>query len=151
MRSFLRSEISSILQTALRNTKIIHGDINLNSLKCRKIDGKIYGVLIDYDLSEQGPNLKQRMGTMPYMAVDLLEPTPTKHLYRYDLESLFYVFAVLVTRYDRGEVIENPPLQNWFELPPSSLRPKKVPSCANFQHSLHPPLKTWRTFCSVWG
>jgi hypothetical protein len=66
------------------------------------------------------------MGTMPYMAVDLLEPTPTKHLYRYDLESLFYVFAVLVTRYDRGEVIENPPLQNWFELPPSSLRPKKV-------------------------
>jgi hypothetical protein len=114
------------------HTKLMHGDINLNSLKCRKVDGKIHGVLIDYDLSlffknlEQGPNSKQRIGTMPYMAVDLLEPTPTKHLYRYDLESLFYVFAVLVTRYDRGEVIEDPPLQNWFELPPSSLRPKKV-------------------------
>lgn len=37
-----------------------------------------------------------------------------KHLYRHDLESLFYAIVFLVSRYDEGQEIENPPLQRWF-------------------------------------
>jgi hypothetical protein len=77
------------------------------------------------------------MGTMPYMAIDLLKPIPTKHLYRHDLESLFYVIFVLVTRYDASEEIEDPPLQAWFELPPKLLQPVKVSFLSEF-----PPLPT---------
>jgi serine/threonine protein kinase len=114
------------------HAELIHRDISLNNLMYRKADGRICGVLIDYDLSlcfaksKQGRSTKQRMGTRPYMAIDLLQRTPTKHLYRHDLESLFYVIVVLVTRYDGGKEIKNPPFQTWFELPPRSLREKKV-------------------------
>jgi hypothetical protein len=60
------------------------------------------------------------------MAIDLLQPASTKHLYRHDLESLFYVIVIFVTRYHGGEKIKNPPLQTWFELPPKSLLHAKL-------------------------
>jgi hypothetical protein len=119
---------SSAYRLLYEHTKVIHGDISLHSLKYRKADGEIYGVLIDYDLplffknSKQGPSTKQQMGTMSYMALDLILPTLTKRLYRHDLESLFYVIVVLVTRYDGGEEIEDPPFQDWFEPEPEWLR-----------------------------
>lgn len=50
------------------------------------------------------------------MAMDLLQPNPTKHLYRHDLESLFYVIVMLTTGYDEGKKVKNPPLASWFEL-----------------------------------
>jgi hypothetical protein len=59
------------------------------------------------------------------MAIDLLDPTPTTHLYRHDLESIFYVIVVLVTRYNEGKEINNPPLQNWFQLSPMALQAVK--------------------------
>ncbi|KAF8153391.1 hypothetical protein B0H34DRAFT_103880 [Crassisporium funariophilum] len=114
------------------HAELIHRDISLNNLMYREVDGRICGVLSDYDLSlffrkpKPGPSSKQRTGTRPYMAIELLLPTPTKHLYRHDLESLYYVIFVLVTRYDGGEPIKNPPLQDWFELPPESLRQVKL-------------------------
>ncbi|KAF8184764.1 hypothetical protein BJ912DRAFT_1060749 [Pholiota molesta] len=113
------------------HAELKHRDISLNNLMYRKVDGRICGVLIDYDLSlffnkrKPGPSSKQRMGSRPYMAIDLLQPTPTKHLYRHDLESLFYGIVVLVTRYDGGKEINNPPFQDWFELSRRSLRREK--------------------------
>ncbi|KAJ7229860.1 hypothetical protein GGX14DRAFT_581489 [Mycena pura] len=77
----------------------MHRDISRNNLMYRKIDGKVYGVLNDFDLSvlwnkEPRSTSKQRIGTEPYMAVDLLVVgPPPPHLYRFDLESLFYVVA----------------------------------------------------------
>ncbi|KAJ7287203.1 hypothetical protein C8J57DRAFT_1117037 [Mycena rebaudengoi] len=95
---------------------IMHRDISLNNLMFRKIDGKIYGVLNDFDLSvllnnEPRSTSKQRTGTEPYMAVDLLVTgrRPPPHLCRFDLESLFYVLAYVVCQYHHGKKIDNPP------------------------------------------
>ncbi|KAJ6572696.1 hypothetical protein DFH09DRAFT_891427, partial [Mycena vulgaris] len=57
---------------------IMHRDISRNNLMHRRIGGKIYGVLNDFDLSvvmgkEPRSTSKQRTGTEPYMAMDLLE------------------------------------------------------------------------------
>ena len=70
------------------------------------------------------------------MAIDLLRSEPTKHLYRHDLESLFYVIVVLTTRYHEGNEVpgnpkgkdwdESPPLQAWFSLGMEDLKEKKV-------------------------
>ncbi|KAF8900368.1 hypothetical protein CPB85DRAFT_1325700 [Mucidula mucida] len=64
--------------------------------------GRICGVLNDFDLSSfrdsTSPSSKQRTGTRPFMAREFhTNPeAPPAHLYRHDLESLFYVLFVLV-------------------------------------------------------
>ena len=68
---------------------------------------KIYGVLTDYDLSSWKEDLKkdyqstsqQRTGTPPYMAQEILQGTSTTHLYRHDIESLFYVMLLVMARH----------------------------------------------------
>ncbi|KAF8154851.1 hypothetical protein B0H34DRAFT_540338 [Crassisporium funariophilum] len=133
-------------QWLYEHAKLIHRDISLNNLMYRKVDGRICGVLSNYDLSlffnkpKPGPSSKQRTGTRPYMAIDLLRPTPTTHLYRHDLESLFYVIVIFVTRYHGGKEIKNPPLQTWFELSPEALGHAKL-TFLPFHCCLHSPLK----------
>ncbi len=64
--------------------------------------GRICGVLNDFDLSSfrdsTSPSSKQRTGTRPFMAREFHEnpQAPPVHLYRHDLESLFYVMFILV-------------------------------------------------------
>jgi hypothetical protein len=93
----------------------------------RRIDGKVYGILNDFDLSvvlgnEPRSTSKQRSGTEPYMAIDLLETDPPPpHVFRFDLESLFYVLVYVVGQYYQGKKIENPPFDNWDHLPTSVL------------------------------
>ncbi|KAJ7797936.1 hypothetical protein B0H14DRAFT_2530667 [Mycena olivaceomarginata] len=125
---------------------IMHRDISRNNLMYREIDGKIYGVLNDFDLSvlqdkELRSTSKQRTGTEPYMAGDLLVTgPPPPHLYRFDLESLFYVLAYVVCQYHDGKKIDNPPFDAWDHLPTTALRAKKsqflladmVPPTSNF-------------------
>jgi len=73
----------------------------------RLIDGKVYGVLTDYDLSswkiDMNSNYKttsqQRTGTPPYMAQELLQGTSPLHLYRHDVESLFNVMLLMAARH----------------------------------------------------
>jgi hypothetical protein len=106
----------------------------------KKGDGTICGVLSDYDLSlmlarqDRGPSSKQRMGTRPFMALDLLEPSPSKHLYhlyRHDLESLLYVIIVLMFRAQGEKLVEDekfknfPALKDWFTLAPAQLLKEK--------------------------
>jgi hypothetical protein len=85
---------------------------------CREKDGIIYGVLADFDLAvytiRAGPSSKQRTGTRPFMAIDLLEKDPPQHMYRHDLESIAYVFFWIILRYDNGSQIPKPPLQEWW-------------------------------------
>ncbi|KAF8184768.1 hypothetical protein BJ912DRAFT_494061 [Pholiota molesta] len=157
MRSSCDQRYLQIYRLLYAHTKIIHGDISLNSLMCRKVDGKIYGVLVDYDLwlfckkSKQGPSSRQRTGARPYMAIDLLQPAPTKHLYRHDLESLFYVIVIFVTRYHGGEKIKNPPLQAWFELPPKSLRHAKLTFLNELPLLPTSAFEILKSFWRIWG
>jgi hypothetical protein len=95
----------------------------------RKKDEKIFGVLNDYDLaifmSNETPSSKTRTGTKPFMAIDLLGKPTDLHRYRHDLESLFYVIVYVTSRYDGGQEIDDPPLQNWEELGEIQLKDAK--------------------------
>ncbi|KAJ7067150.1 hypothetical protein C8F01DRAFT_660666 [Mycena amicta] len=110
---------------------IMHRDISRNNLMYRKINGKIYGVLNDFDLAvfrndPQPSTSKQRTGTKPYMAADLLVlGPPPPHLYRFDLESLFYVFVHIVCQYHDGKKIDKPPFETWDHLSTTALSDKK--------------------------
>jgi hypothetical protein len=126
----------------------------------KKADKTICGVLSDYDLSVKldreydGPTSKQRTGTRPFMARDLLEPTPRKHLYRHDLESLFYVIVVLMYRSQdptlkrEDKKFENfPALIDWFTLAPAQLLKEKsyffstnLPGAPDAFKELYPPI-----------
>ncbi|KAF9789727.1 hypothetical protein BJ322DRAFT_1178609 [Thelephora terrestris] len=95
---------------------ILHRDPSPNNIMCRiseepdaegKPSRRVYGVLTDYDLSSWTKDLKkdysktsqQRTGTPPYMAHELLTGASATHLYRHDLESLFYVMLLTCGRH----------------------------------------------------
>ncbi len=67
----------------------------------------VCGVLNDMDLSfdlveDSKETLLLRTGTPPFMAIDLLREysLQPEHIYRHDLESLFYVMLTVFTRYE---------------------------------------------------
>ena len=102
------------------HANILHHDISLDNLMLRKEGGKVYGVLNDMDLAVSvdvtDPSSKQRTGTKPFMAIDLLRPDPPAHMYRHDLESMFYVLTwITLWRFHDGEEIADPPLQEWAD------------------------------------
>ncbi len=93
--------------------------------------GNVFGVLNDFDLSslipiEEATSLR-RTGTPPYMAFDLLkeEKDSGPHLYRHDLEALFYVMLMICCRhsiinepqpYGTSQLREIPTaFSKWFE------------------------------------
>ncbi|KAK0200837.1 hypothetical protein DFS33DRAFT_1507565 [Desarmillaria ectypa] len=86
---------------------IIHRDISTGNIMWRRtVDNHLRGVLNDFDLSsfrDDTTSLVQRTGTLPYMAYELLVDNengyPPKHLYRHDVESIFYVTLLLCCRY----------------------------------------------------
>ncbi|KAF8184763.1 hypothetical protein BJ912DRAFT_973931 [Pholiota molesta] len=71
-------EVFNCYRFQYKGTQIIHQDISPSNIMYWEDGKKKYAS-------------RQRMATMPYMAIDLLKPIPTKHLYRHDLEWLFYV------------------------------------------------------------
>ena len=93
---------------------------------------KVYGVLTDYDLSSWTETLnhgytrtsQQRTGTPPFMAHELLKGTSSLHLYRHDVESLFYVMLLMSARHTIPMGAEEPrvvmrrsrglPYRDWF-------------------------------------
>ncbi|KAJ7206586.1 hypothetical protein GGX14DRAFT_367078 [Mycena pura] len=71
---------------------------------------------------------KQRTRTAPYMAMDLLVTgRPPPHIYRFDLESLFYVVAYVVCN---GKKID-PPFDAWDHLGTEALHMIKTKFLAN--------------------
>ncbi|KAF8900375.1 hypothetical protein CPB85DRAFT_1565245 [Mucidula mucida] len=84
------------------HARILHRDISQGNIMWHMRRGRICGVLNDFDLSSfrdsTSPSSKQRTGTRPFMAREFhTNPeAPPAHLYRHDLESLFYVLFVLV-------------------------------------------------------
>jgi hypothetical protein len=87
-------------------------------------DGKIYGVLNDFDLSYQmtpdhpdpdRPSSNQRTGTLPFMAIDLLDENPPVHGYRHDLESFMWVILFHIGQYQDGKSLgTSGPYYNWL-------------------------------------
>jgi len=100
------------------------------------VEEKVCGVLTDFDLSSWTEDLKegcsktsQMMGTPPFMAYELLRGSDALHLYRHDLESLFYIMVILATHYEirlpteeegglrMRQGLKKPPYQTWFDQP----------------------------------
>ena len=101
-----------------------------------QMESKVYGVLTDYDLSSRKEDLEgdykktsqHRTGTPPYMAQELLQGTSRVHLYRHDVESLFYIMLLMSARHtiETPEGEEEPrvvmrrstplPYQKWFNV-----------------------------------
>lgn len=120
--------------------KVSHSDIYLNNIMYWKEDGKIYGVLSDYDLSlffrkpRQGRNMKQRTGTRPYMAIHLLQPSPHRTL-------ISSRSSVALLRYRRSYV-SIPRRQRNCKPTPSGmvlLGTDRVVSCKVGSTTLYPP------------
>lgn len=84
-----------------QSMNLLHRDISIDNVMYRYKNGKICGVLNDFDMaiytSQQAnsPLSQQRTGTRPFMALELLGTAPCKHIYRHDLESIMYVTIVL--------------------------------------------------------
>ena len=94
-------------------------------------------MLTDYDLSSLTVKMnsdytktsQQWTGTPPYMAHELLIGTSTPHLYRHDLESLFYIMLLMASRHtietpkgeDEPRVVVRRSgelqFQDWFDQP----------------------------------
>ena len=102
-----------------RYAGIIHRDLSFNNIMWRclqekddagKLVDKVYGVLTDYDLSSWTKKMnsnyvktsQHRTGTPPYMAQELLRGTSPVHLYRHDVESLFYIMLLMGARHTIG-------------------------------------------------
>ena len=86
-----------------------------------RVDGEVFGVLNDYDvasLESDSPLANERTGTIPFMALDLLENHGkkgiVKHVYRHDLESFIWVLVWLTLQYRNGEKISGP-LDEWAQ------------------------------------
>lgn len=105
--------------------KLLHRDVSVENMMYRLgTEGNVVGVLNDFDLaimlSEQanGPVSKQRTGTRPYMAIELLESVdgnPPLHLCRHDLESMMYAIVDLVCfRHASAEDKNDSPIAEWF-------------------------------------
>ena len=117
---------------------ILHRDISMNNIMYRTVGGKVHGVLTDYDLSSWTASMnsdytktsQQRTGTPPFMARELLDGTEALHLYRHDVESIFYIMLILATHYEiqaptkkeggRVRTRQDPkelPCKMWFDQP----------------------------------
>jgi hypothetical protein len=71
-------------------------DISLNNMRLRKYGDRVYAS-------------KQRTGTKPFMAIEVLRPDLPAHMYRHDLESKFYVLIWTTSRFHKGDEIAVPP------------------------------------------
>ncbi|KAJ4471168.1 protein kinase [Lentinula aciculospora] len=99
-------DILQIHQWLYECAGILHRDLSFGNIMFRRKNGKVYGVLNDFDLSsrvqdlDNGPTSNQRTGTRPFMSIDLLTPIwKGGHFYRHDLESLFYIILCFACRY----------------------------------------------------
>ncbi|KAI0075250.1 hypothetical protein K474DRAFT_1557786, partial [Panus rudis PR-1116 ss-1] len=75
-----------------------HNDPSLSNFMYDEVDGDIIGVPNDWDLAIDEYNDPQhhgleRTGTMPYMALELLENSEgqIRHLYRHDHEATIWI------------------------------------------------------------
>ncbi|KAF7421119.1 hypothetical protein PC9H_011639 [Pleurotus ostreatus] len=107
---------------ATKYGRILHRDISENNLLWTRRANGVFGVLNDWDLATPINAIcgttNHRTGTGPFMALDLLDKVPAVHLYRHDLESLFYVLIWAAVHYNIGDTVPylhqvDPELEKW--------------------------------------
>ncbi|KAF9257427.1 hypothetical protein L218DRAFT_112759 [Marasmius fiardii PR-910] len=120
--------------------EILHRDISMNNIMFWRnpTTREVYGVLNDFDLSsrvaeDRKASSKQRIGTIPLMAYDLFHPKRVLgHLYRHDLESIFYVLLCLCAHYKGpGKHMDiskdkSLPYESWFTQSYDQVRGSKL-------------------------
>ena len=97
---------------AISKDVIIHRDISISNLMCRRLeDGSVQGVLNDWDVAStshtesDSEHTNMRTGTMPFMSIDLHEDPPPVHIERFEYESLFYVLYWICLSYSDGKLL----------------------------------------------
>ncbi|KAF5372479.1 hypothetical protein D9758_005134 [Tetrapyrgos nigripes] len=135
-------DILQIHRWLVDHPKVFQRDISLANIMFsrNKADGTVRGVLNDFDLASRLPlssesSSRTRTGTKPYMSHELLKPPVgkrTRHLYRHDLEALYYVILIVCSHYkDQKQVIRkiNDPkhriYNSWFVGSHSSIAGEK--------------------------
>ncbi|TFK21869.1 hypothetical protein FA15DRAFT_758444 [Coprinopsis marcescibilis] len=99
--------------------KVLHRDLSENNLlfwrketedSVGQVSSEIKGVLNDWDMASfveevqvSEPTANQQTGTLPFMALELLDSPHTRHLLRHDLESLFCILVWGACHYNFGE------------------------------------------------
>lgn len=98
----------------------------------RTVNGKIVGVLNDFDLAstEKTATGTERTGTIPFMALDLLEDNALEghvnHAYKHDAESFIWVMIWISLRYDDGKPRKHGrPLDTWLKVDAVGCRKEK--------------------------
>jgi hypothetical protein len=88
------SSTTSTGHYALWKIGVHHRDVNPSNLTGYRLCGRFIGVVNDWDLSSvrrDSPSGLERMGTVPFMALDLLTPKAiagkVEHMYVHDAES----------------------------------------------------------------
>ncbi|KAF9236277.1 hypothetical protein BU15DRAFT_77121 [Melanogaster broomeanus] len=112
---------------------IHHRDVSCENLMYYRLNGKVIGVLNDYDLASlktsKNPLGYERTGTIPFMAIDLLVANSrdgtVKHLYRHDMESFIWVFIWICFQYEDGRLQLQGPLDAWAKVDASGCAEKK--------------------------
>ncbi|KAH9902362.1 hypothetical protein C8Q73DRAFT_633301 [Cubamyces lactineus] len=112
-------------ELAWKDACVLHRDISLGNIliadEVRSDDAPFFGFIHDFDYSSMGPvktdsedekttcdsdkdvNLKERTGTLYYMAIELLEKQDVIHNAEHDLESFYWVLIWVVLRHTKCE------------------------------------------------
>lgn len=111
---------------------IRHRDVSPPNLMYRRDKtGQVVGVLNDFDLATvmDVPTGNERTGTMPFMALSLLDDEAlcgqVKHLYEHDAESFIWVLLWISVQYKNGKLRQEPPLNSWLGIDARGCREKK--------------------------
>lgn len=122
---------------------IHHRDISVGNLMYIEENGWVVGVLNDFDQSSWikpgetgGPFAHVRTGTMPFMAFELLRPAAisgrVEHIYAYDAQSFFWASAWILTGYERGKLVNDPPFyKKWHNVDQEMCRVYKLAALAD--------------------
>ncbi|KAF5379652.1 hypothetical protein D9757_009230 [Collybiopsis confluens] len=111
-------DILQIHRWLYEHPKILHRDLSMHNIMIRREGDKVYGVLNDFNLSSFRAQMdKDRTGTKPFMSQDLLDAKWDKrHLYRHDLESLFYIILIVSCHYSAPTIrAPSRPFKSWFD------------------------------------
>ncbi|KAH7918885.1 hypothetical protein BV22DRAFT_1199795 [Leucogyrophana mollusca] len=127
---------------------ISHRDINESGLMYyRNAQGVAVGVLNDYDLASiiEGHQGNGRVGTMPFMAIELLDQEgPEGHItpkYHHVAESLIWVLAWVTLHYAHGTRLprKDRPLEAWLSLRAYECGEKKTVFMVRRRQKIVPP------------
>ncbi|KAF5349415.1 hypothetical protein D9757_013113 [Collybiopsis confluens] len=116
-------DILQIHRWLYQQPKILHRNLSMANIMFHREGEEVYGVLNDFDLSsfrsrmDKDSTSKHRTGTKPFMAHNLLDTEWDKgHLYRHDLESLFYIIVIVSCHYSGPTTrASSLPFKRWFD------------------------------------